>query len=237
MGKKEKGIMMNRKQYIGLVLVLFSVCAVFLLWYCFREYISFTYIQRHSVALLSFTKKHSIMSPLLYILLFVSVISFSLPLTGPLTLLGGFLFGVIGGSLLSILGATIGATTAFLVLKSQVPAVLHDRYGKRLHGLQKKMNQHGVLFLLLMHFSMMVPYFFINVLAALAEVRLIDVIWTTALGFIPLAVLYTFAGEKLMEMTSMNDVFSTNMIIVFVIFVALFFLPLCIRRWRGGALL
>lgn len=229
---------MKRNHIVWLIGGAFLV-TLFVAWYVFdlSHFFSFDYIQKNSAALLSFVQENYLLSVFLYISLFITTISFSLPATGPLTLLGGFLFGIVGGFFLAIVSATIGATIAFLLIKSQVTDILRKRYGKQLKTFQTKTEKYGVVYILLMHFSMMVPYLIINILTALADIKPWTIIWTSAIGFIPLALIYTFAGSRLTTITSVNDVFSYNMMIVIGIFVLLFFLPLVIRRLKGGHLI
>ena len=64
--------------------------------------------------LLLFTETHSAVAAALFVLAYVAVTGLSLPGAVILTLAGGFLFGAVWGTLFVNLGATAGATLAFL---------------------------------------------------------------------------------------------------------------------------
>ena len=64
--------------------------------------------------LLLFTETHAAVAAALFVLTYVAVTGLSLPGAVILTLAGGFLFGFVWGTLFVNLGATTGATLAFL---------------------------------------------------------------------------------------------------------------------------
>jgi uncharacterized membrane protein YdjX (TVP38/TMEM64 family) len=58
--------------------------------------------------------EHPVLSVLVYVLIYVTVATLSLPGGLVLTLAGGLLFGTLVGGIAAIVGATIGATLVFL---------------------------------------------------------------------------------------------------------------------------
>jgi len=226
---------MRRNRLLWLSILGFFVL-VALAFYIFdgARFFSLAQLKESSVALTGFVRDRYVASVAVYLAFFITVIAFSLPVTGPLTLLGGFLFGVVGGVLFSTIGATIGATIAFLLVRRGVGEVTQTKYGARLKGFKKKLKKHGHWYLLLMNFSTMFPYAIINVVASLAGVSVFTVAWTTGLGFMPSALVYTFAGNRLSTITSMSDVFSPGVIAAFVLLMLLTLIPLIIRWAKGG---
>ena len=59
-------------------------------------------------------------------------------------------------------------------------------------------------------------------------------LWTTALGFVPYALIYTFAGSRFTTITSMGDIFSPSVIAAFVLLMLFSIVPLIVNRIRGG---
>jgi len=216
---------------VGLVVVGFAVIWQFDLLY----FVSLAHFQKKAVFLTAWVSQHYFISVFLYLTLFISIIALSVPATGPLTLLGGFLFGTVHGALLSIFAATVGATIAFLVLRRGISDTVRKTYGKSLKKFEKNMKSYGSFYLLILHFSTIVPYGVINLLAALARVPLKTIVWTTAVGFIPLAIVYSFAGSRLTEIGSMHDLFSPGVILAFVLLVALMFVPIIVKKVQEGS--
>ena len=56
-------------------------------------------------------------APIGYVIVYILVIAFSLPGGAVMTIAGGFLFGVAFGAVLTVIGATIGATVLFLIAR------------------------------------------------------------------------------------------------------------------------
>jgi len=226
---------MKRTQWIGLsALILFISLALVFYFFDVGQFVNLENIQKHSLFLAEFSRNHFILSVVGYLAVFISVIAFSIPISGPLTLLGGFLFGVLWGSFLAITGATVGATIAFLLFRRGLNDVVRDKYKKRVEGFKKKIETYGVWYLLILHFSTVVPYAVINVLAALAGVPLRTFVWTTVVGFVPLATVYTFAASRLTKIGSMQDIFSFNVLLAFSLLIALMLIPILLKWIKKG---
>ncbi len=229
---------MERKRVLGLLVCsLFIILIAALYYFDVARFISLSQLQKHSAFMVGFVSRYYFLSVVLYILFFTAMIACSLPVTGPLTLLGGFLFGSLRGALFAITGATMGVAIAFLLFRRGLSSAVHTKHAKRLETFKSKMKEHGVSYLLLLHFLTVVPYAVINMLAALAGISLWVVVWTTVVGFIPTSFIYAFAGSQFMTITSMGDIFSPNIIIAFVLLALLAFLPILIKRLKKGATL
>lgn len=62
-----------------------------------------------------------------YMLAYVAIVSLSLPGAAVMTLTGGFLFGVLPGTAMTVVAATTGATLIFLAAKAGFGDALHRR--------------------------------------------------------------------------------------------------------------
>ena len=79
-----------------------------------KTYLSLDALKANRDSLLVFTQVHYVQAVALFILIYILQTSFSLPGATIMTLAGGFLFGSLWGPLYVNIGATIGATLAFL---------------------------------------------------------------------------------------------------------------------------
>jgi uncharacterized membrane protein YdjX (TVP38/TMEM64 family) len=170
---------------------------------------------------------------LIYITLYVCIIATSLPLIAPLAIAGGFLFGILEGFLYAEVGTTVGAVTAFLMIRAFSTTGTLQSYRKKLHKLESQIKKNGVGYLLLLSLLSVVPFFVINMVAVLADVSFITVAWTTAVGSIPLLFLYVLAGFQLRTIGSVKDIFSPQLIVVLVLLgIFLFVLPKFITKLK-----
>jgi uncharacterized membrane protein YdjX (TVP38/TMEM64 family) len=73
--------------------------------------------------------QHAVAAVIGFIVLYIAVVSLSLPGGAILTVTGGFLFGPVAGSIASCLGALAGATVIFLIARSALGEFVTRRAG------------------------------------------------------------------------------------------------------------
>lgn len=115
---------------------------------------------------------------------------------------GGFLFGLVGGTMLNVISATIGASAIFLSAKLGLGASLNARIDSKegtIKRIKDGLREHEINVLLLMRLVPAVPFFVANLVPALVGVGFVNFLWTTAIGIIPGAIVYTWIGVGLGE--------------------------------------
>lgn len=173
-----------------------------------RPYLSFEMLAMHHHQLMDFVEAHEAAAALSFILVYVTIVAFSLPGATVTTLTGGLLFGLFPGVLYNIAGATLGAVLIFLAARMGLGERLAARIDASkgtVHRLKQGIddNQWSVLFL--MRLVPVVPFFVANVLPALLNVPLNRFFVTTALGIIPGALVYTSVGAGLGEVIAAGE--------------------------------
>ena len=91
--------------------------ALFLL-FGLERYFSFEMLSRHHATLAAWVADNFALAVVLFVLAYALVVAFSLPIAIIITPLGGFLFGIWLGALLSVIGATLGSVAVFLAARS-----------------------------------------------------------------------------------------------------------------------
>lgn len=168
-------------------------------------------------------------SAFVYISVFTLGVAFFLPVAMVLTLAGGFLFGFPWGILYANIGGTLGSIVSFLMVRYLLGEGLQERYASRLVGFNKAMHEQGSLYLLFIHFIFVIPFFMINTLAGLTRVSLWTFIWTTSLGILPGQFVYTFTGQQLSDINSVQDVFSGGVLVALCLLAFLGMVPMFIK--------
>ena len=87
------------------VAVLLLGLALFLLL-DLERYFSFAMLSRHHATLTAWVAAHVALAALLFVVAYTLVVAFSLPIALVITPVGGFLFGLWLGAVLSVIGAT-----------------------------------------------------------------------------------------------------------------------------------
>ncbi|MEM7237052.1 MAG: VTT domain-containing protein [Pseudomonadota bacterium] len=163
------------------------------------DYLSFSALERNYVELTAWRDANWLLAALVFSLSYIVAVAFSLPGAVWLTLLGGFLFGVVAGSALVVLAATTGATLLFLAARTSFGNILRERTGGWIKGLEAEFKSGEVSFLLIMRLVPVVPFFIANLVPAFLGARLFNFVWTTLVGIIPGTIVFISIGAGLGE--------------------------------------
>jgi uncharacterized membrane protein YdjX (TVP38/TMEM64 family) len=177
-------------------LVVIVVIAV-IAYVAFGRGISLEALVRHRAAIDGFVATHRVFALIAYIALYVVTVALSLPGAVFLTVTGGFLFGIVFGTVAAVIGATVGATVIFLIARSALGEWLLKRAGPRATKLAQGFREDAFSYLLFLRLVPAFPFFLVNLVPAFAGVRLSTFIAATAIGVIPGAIAYAFAGTGL----------------------------------------
>jgi uncharacterized membrane protein YdjX (TVP38/TMEM64 family) len=160
--------------------------------------------------------EHPVLSVLVYVLIYVTVATLSLPGGLVLTLAGGLLFGTLVGGIAAIVGATIGATLVFLIARAAIADAkfgdLAGRIGwlpiagpleklRRLDSLFEQMKTgfktNAMSYLLFLRFVPAFPFWAVNLMAAILGVPLKTYVIATFFGIIPASIAFASLGAGL----------------------------------------
>jgi uncharacterized membrane protein YdjX (TVP38/TMEM64 family) len=197
------------------------------------SYFSLEYVQDANERLNSFVREHPITSRLMFCGLYISAVTLSLPIASMLTLLAGFLFGVVVGTVMVVFSATIGATMIFLIAKS----TLGEGLRAKAHGLYQKIesgfNDNAFFYLLFLRLAPIFPFALINIVPALVNMHTVPFALATFLGIIPGTTVYVFAGRSLATIEKASDILSPQVIIAFAALSALGLVPVLIKKFKN----
>lgn len=176
-------------------------------------YLSLDTIKAHRDRLLQFTEQYYPVAVVLFIGLYVIQTACSLPGATIMTLMGGFLFGSVFGMLYVNIGATAGATLAFLAARYVFQSWVQRKFGDRLAPLQSGFAKNGFAYLLTLRLIPLFPFFLVNLLSGLTQVSTRTYVTATALGIIPGSFVYTFAGSQLGSINSLSEIASPRVVL------------------------
>lgn len=113
-----------------------------------------------------------------------------------LTLGAGAVFGLLWGSVWVLLGATIGATLAFLIGRYAVRGWVSRRIANypRFQAIDRAVSQSGFKIVLLSRLSPVIPFNLLNYALGITGVSLKDYV-LGSVGMIPGTVLYVYLGS------------------------------------------
>jgi uncharacterized membrane protein YdjX (TVP38/TMEM64 family) len=163
----------------------------------FASYLSLDTLRTHRVALTGWVEANRVVAALAYIAVYVVAVAFSMPGAVFLTLSGGFLFGAVLGTLLTVTGATIGATLIFLFAKTLFGENALDRFGAPAARLAEGIRANAASYLLVLRLVPLFPFFLVNLVPAFVGVPLATYVITTFVGIIPGTTVFSLAGAGL----------------------------------------
>lgn len=111
------------------------------------------------------------------------------------TLAGGALFGVVAGSLITLVAALLGATIAFVLGRRMGRADVQRLAGARGAKLEEWMRQRGFIALLYARLVPVVPFNLLNYAAGMSGISLRSYLAATAMGIVPGTIAYTALGS------------------------------------------
>ncbi|MGR3562253.1 MAG: TVP38/TMEM64 family protein [Heliomarina sp.] len=208
-----------------------------------RDYLSFETLRDNRESLLQFQRDNPLLLGAVFVAIYVTIVSFSLPGAAVASVTGGFLFGLPLGTALNVLSATIGASVIFLAARWGLGAALSakiDASEGRLRRLREGLRENEISVMLLLRLVPAVPFFVANLLPALVGVRFANFFWTTALGIIPGALVFTSIGGGLGavfdrgETPDLSLLWEPRIIGPILGLCALAALPMVIKAFRGG---
>ncbi len=140
-------------------------------------------------------KQAGIFAPLGFIVIYAIATIFAVPGT-ILTLSSGALFGIVFGTLWTIIGATLGATGAFLIARFVAGEEARSQSDKSdwLRQLRQGIEQDGFWFVLSIRLSPVFPFIAVNYLLGLTPISLTAYVLATLIGIIPGTFAYTWLG-------------------------------------------
>jgi uncharacterized membrane protein YdjX (TVP38/TMEM64 family) len=225
----------SRKVWSKKRLILGAIILIFIamIWSTgLHKKLTFDQVKTNTVWMRDQIEHHYWWSVMVYLSIIVTIIVCSLPALALMNIIGGFLFGVMQGVFLIVIGATIGGTLFFFIVRYIIGSYLQARFNAQLLNFNRMWNERGWFFLLTLRFIPFIPFFMVTLLAGLTNIRTRTFIWTTALGVIPMALILTYAGRQLGTIRQLQDIFTAPILIALILLLLLAILPILMTRNR-----
>lgn len=197
------------------------------------RFLSLDTVKEHRDKLLAFADGHYAVAVGLFVVTYAAVTGLSLPGAAILTLVGGFLFGSVVGTLFVNLGATSGATLAFLAARYLLRDTVERKFGAWLGPVQEGFTKNAFSYLMTLRLIPLFPFFVVNLVSGLTRVKVGTYVAATAIGIVPGSFVYAYAGRQLGTINSLKEVASPNVIAAFVLLGLLALVPIVYKKVAG----
>ncbi len=162
-------------------------------------------LRMHRISLEAFVEHHKILGLIVYSLVYILVVSLSIPGASFLTIVGGFLFGQFLGTVIVVLSASFGATILFLSVRLAADEWLQARAGVWLKRMQQGFKENAISYSLTLRLIPLFPFVAVNLVSAILKVPLRIFFSTTIIGIIPGSFVYVSLGVALQEVIQSPD--------------------------------
>ena len=187
-----RGAASRLKRFLPLGVIAFALGAFFVLGG--PQYVNLDSLRANQDTLKAFVASHALLAVLGFTLLYASLVAISFPGAGFLSIFAGFLFGLFPGVPAVVIGASIGATVIFLIARSALGASLAAKAGPFMQKFEQGLKENEFSYLFILRLVPIFPFFIVNIVPALFDVKLRNYILTTMLGIIPGSLVYVSVG-------------------------------------------
>jgi len=226
-------------RFVPLALIVLLAAAALL--FGLGDLVSFDMLRTHRQDLVAFVEGHLVLSLAAYLVVYALITATSLPFASIVSVVGGFLFGVVLGSILTVVAATAGATLVFLAARTALARPLARRAGPWLARFEAGFRGNAVSYLLTLRLIPLLPFWLVNLVPALLGVPLLTYVLTTFVGIIPGTVVYVGLGNGLSAALEMGEepdlgiIFAPEVLLPLIGLALVALLPVAYRALRGHA--
>ena len=208
-----------------------------------HEHFSFESLRQNRAELVDLVARSWLLAAAIYVAVYAGTTALSLPWGSLLTLAGGFLFGPVLGTALTVMAATAGAFLLFIIAKSALGDPLRARARRAVKAgawrrIEAGFQENALSYLLFLRLVPIFPFFVVNLVPAFLGVRPRIYLLGTFVGIIPGTVVYSVVGAGLGKIFERGESFSLDSVLTPEILAGLAALallsmiPVVYRRWR-----
>ena len=194
------------KLFIGLsYLILLSVFLyLFFSKFSFQEITSYDFIKENRLYFLEIRNSNLF---LIFIIFLIITILWVFPFLGfgtPIALMGGFIFGKWVGTLVVVLGLSIGATFLYIFGNYFLKQIVREKFLNRFQNLENKFRDSEFTYLLIYRFVGGIPWQLSCILPTIFDVKASNFFLATLIGIIPQIFLAVSIGSGLEKVIDQN---------------------------------
>ena len=221
--------------YLSLVLIFLLL---FFSKFSLQEITSYEFIKENRLYFLELKSSNLFLISLIFLFLTVLWVFPFLGFGSPIALLGGFILGKWIGTIIVVLGLSIGATFLYIFGNYFLKDIVREKFLNRFKTLEIKFKNSEFIYLLIYRFIGGVPWQLSCLLPTLFNVKIRNFFFATCIGIIPQIFLAVSIGdglEKIIEenadVPKLSDIlFSSEIYIPILAFIFLVLITIFLRK-------
>ena len=235
---------MEKAKKIKIFIGLFYLVAISLFLYFFfskfsiQDLTSYDFIRENRSYFFELKNSNLFLTSIIFLLLTILWVFPFLGFGAPVALIGGFIFGKWIGTLIVVLGLSIGATFLYVFGNYFIKDLIREKFLNRFKTLEIKFKKSEFTFLLIYRFIGGIPWQLSCLIPTLFNVKINNFFFATLIGIIPQIFLAVSIGsglEKIIdqnsEIPSITDIiFSADIYIPILAFFGLILITIILRK-------
>jgi uncharacterized membrane protein YdjX (TVP38/TMEM64 family) len=161
------------------------------------RYVTFDALRENREWLVAQVEHYGVLAALVFTLIYMVVIAFSIPGGAVLTMTAGFLFGTLVAAGCAVVGGTAGAVALFLAARTAFADILRARAGSGMRRMEAGFRENALSYLLVLRLIPLFPFWLVNLVPAFLGVPLRTYVVGTFFGIIPGTLVYASLGNGL----------------------------------------
>ena len=229
------------KLFIGLSYL--TLVIIFLIFFfskfTLQEITSYEFIKENRLYFIELKNSNLFLVSSIFLLLTILWVFPFLGFGSPIALMGGFILGKWVGTIIVVLGLSIGATFLYIFGNYFLKDIIRDKFLNRFETLEIKFKNSEFIYLLIYRFIGGVPWQLSCLLPTLFNVRVSNFFFATFIGIIPQIFLAVSIGDGLEKIIEENTkvpkftdiIFSQSIYIPILAFFSLVLITIFLRKF------
>ena len=228
------------KLFIGLSYLILITIFLFLFFskFSIQEITSYNFIKENRSYFLELKNSNLFLVFMVFLILTILWVFPFLGFGSPIALLGGFIFGKWIGTIVVVLGLSIGATFLYLFGNYFLKNIIREKFLNRFKSLEIKFKKSEFIYLLIYRFIGGIPWQLSCVLPTIFNVKVKNFFFATFIGIIPQIFLAVSIGSGLEKIINENSVapriidliFTPEIYIPLIAFISLIIFTIFVRK-------
>ena len=228
------------KIFIGLSYLILISIFLFLFFskFSLQEITSYNFIKENRSYFLELKNSNLFFISTIFLIFTILWVFPFLGFGSPIALIGGFIFGKWLGTILVVLGLSIGATFLYLFGNFFLKDLIREKFLKRYESLEIKFKKSEFFYLLIYRFIGGIPWQLSCLLPTIFNVKAINFFFATLIGIIPQIFIAVSIGSGLEKVIDQNSevpglseiIFSSEVYVPILAFFILVLLTILLRK-------
>ena len=228
------------KLFIGLSYIILIIVFLFLFFskFSLQEISSYDFIKDNRLYFIELKNSNLFLVSIIFL---IFTIIWVFPLLGfgsPVAIIGGFILGKWIGTLIVVLGLSVGATFLYIFGNYFLKDIIREKFLNRFRSLEIKFKKSEFIYLLIYRFIGGIPWQLSCLLPTLFNVKKINFFFATFIGIIPQIFLAVSIGEGLEKVIEENTevpaiidiIFTPSIYIPILAFLVLVLITILLRK-------